>query len=1672
QGSGTNTMIRFCLAKRTPDNLSTNGITRDQNSLTEIIMETEDAALKNLNRWDPTQYINIWLVREICSAGSGCGVAGYAYFPSAHGTVVDGIVMEARWFGSSPGNTGVLAHEMGHYLGLYHTFQGGCTNNDCLIDGDRVCDTPPDNSTLWVPCDAQVNTCTTDTQSGFAADQNDMILNFMDYTDFDCFHDFTQGQSDRMNAAIQTIRASLLSSRGCNDPCPQPVIAAFTPASATISIGQSLTFTNISQNASSYNWSVAGVPFSSAVNAAYTFSAEGVFIVTLQANSATPDLCVPDTATAIIQVVCPVVADFQVSTLNPAAGETVTFTNNSQNATQFEWFVDGVSQGPALNSYTFNQTGVYIVRLEAGNGLCKKTQFRYIAVKDSCSDFSFQKTWGGSGDDRGVQTTLLSDGNFIIAGHTPGPGTGNDIVFLKTAPDGSLIWQKKYGGGGDEGITALTPMPDGGWVLAGYSSSMGANHDPLAARFSADGTVMWQKTMATASGADYFTDVKRTADGQLVLAGAVRAGGSQGSGAYLGKLDAGNGNTLWSRIYDGPRTDFIQNVCELSSGGFAACGFTMSFGQNSSAIHDGMALRTDASGNLIWTKAIGSVDNEGLYNIFETSDGGLMMIGPTSGWNGPGGGEYLDDGWLVKTTGDGNLLWSNIYRSDLILDYGPVGVVQEKDGSLVWAANDPAAFGANTPHFFKTDASGKLLWSRIYQGPDQGRILDVSALPDGYLFTGYYIAGGNRDICLLKTDAAGLAGQCDEIPHNMLVQSVQPLVVNGQLNTLQAPALQNANLTAGAAALNESVLCPPDCLDEPPPCKSFQNTYGTTADERGITGIEMPGGGYLVGGNITQNGDQDILVARLDASGEVLWSKRYGSTNQTEAIFDLQTRPDGGFFISFTLGTPADAAFAVCDPDGNVQFSRRIITSAGSFTDVFYDIIATSDGGYLAAGSFSPNDNSNWSAFFLKMDAAGATQWYRGWNNTGTDFVTGVRELPGSGYIASGYGNSFGLGGNHDGIAYRLDAAGNLLWTKAYGTASEGGFSDVAIAADGGFLFAAGLWNFNTPNTPEGGIVRTDANGNLLWTRIYRPSNNLDWETAGLVNTPDGNFVIAGRNRPNTGDTKAYLLKIDASGQLIWSKQYGGPGLESLSDVRALTSGDLLWTGRTTSAGSGSGDIYVLKTDADGYAGLCAETPHTTAAIPLQITQTNGSLQELTPPPLQNLSVNVQNIDVTKTEICAPDCDTPEICNNGLDDDGDSLFDCLDPDCDCHSCDGSETNIWYFGRQAGLNFSDNPPLILTDGKTNTNEASAVASDPLGRLIFYTDAKTVYQRNHTAMPNGSGLFGHGSSSQTLIVPHPGNSALFYVFTPDSYDNGPLRGLSYTVVDMSLNNGFGDVPAGQKNLPLTPASELVEQISAVRHCNGTDFWVLNHRKTSNAFLAYRIDQNGLNATPVVSNAGTGGPAPNGNYNVIGQMKISPDGLRLARALYHGNAVEVFDFDPATGIVGNPMLLQGPGLINPYGVEFSPAGRFLYATGLGNPASLFQFDLLAGDAAAVAASAVQLASFPGIYHYGQLQLAKNGKIYTTNSGPGVFTTQLGVIHHPDEPGAACLYQENGQALTGTPGTNLSLPNFLVSYFWKLAVWFEEADLEDTVCQLPTVQTYSLKKLPCGVQSVDFQV
>jgi len=367
---GVDSRVQFCLAKQNPQGQSTSGINRVQSVLTDLDM-VNDLQLKNLVRWNPTCYINIWVVKTICRQGS-CNIGGYAYFPSAHGSNLDGIVVRASTMGSTPAATGTLIHEAGHYLGLYHTFQGGCTNNNCLNDGDKVCDTPPDASTSYIACNGSMNSCSTDTISGFVSDQPDMHKNYMDYTQATCRTIYTAGQRDRMLWHIANVRGSLLNCNACNNPCPSPVFAKFTPSATTIAVGGSVNFTNTSTGASSYQWLVNGVQFANSTNSSFSFNNAGTFSVKLVATGSNLD-CFDDT-TITIKVTCGAVAKFTPPSANVAPNIIYNLTNTSTGATTYSWFSNGVQVSTATNfAYQFPANGAYWVHLAACNNFCCDT---------------------------------------------------------------------------------------------------------------------------------------------------------------------------------------------------------------------------------------------------------------------------------------------------------------------------------------------------------------------------------------------------------------------------------------------------------------------------------------------------------------------------------------------------------------------------------------------------------------------------------------------------------------------------------------------------------------------------------------------------------------------------------------------------------------------------------------------------------------------------------------------------------------------------------------------------------------------------------------------------------------------------------------------------------------------------------------------------------------------------------------------------------------------------------------------------------------------------------------------------------------------------------------------------------------------------------------------------
>lgn len=359
----------------------------------------------------------------------------------------------------------------------------------------------------------------------------------------------------------------------------------------------------------------------------------------------------------------------------------------------------------------------------------------------------------------------------------------------------------------------------------------------------------------------------------------------------------------------------------------------------------------------------------------------------------------------------------------------------------------------------------------------------------------------------------------------------------------------------------------------------------------------------------------------------------------------------------------------------------------------------------------------------------------------------------------------------------------------------------------------------------------------------------------------------------------------------------------------------------------------------------------------------------------------------------------------------------------------SQANRWYFGVNAGIDFSGVTPVALNDGVLNTNEGCSSVSDSAGNLFFYTDGITVWDSTHQAMPNGSGLLAGTSSTQAaLIVKDPVSIESYYIFTTDEI-GGP-NGCKYSKVDMTLNGGLGDVTI--KNIALQDT--VTEKLAAVSFSGTT--WISIHRWGTDEYLSYRLDQSGLSTSPVISHSGI---IHNTSQiqNTYGQLKFNTCGTWAASAVGYQDTVDLLHFNTSTGVFSHFMSI--PFTDHVYGVEFSPNGSMLYVSTYSAP-TLYQFDLSSLNPSTIIASQTGLSITPDIYG---LQLAPDGKIYVTKS----FSQFLGVINFPDLAGPSCNYVNNGIDLDPLflgHTSALTLPGFDQSFFKR-----QESCLSTTIAE-----------------------
>jgi PKD repeat protein len=344
--------------------------------------------------------------------------------------------------------------------------------------------------------------------------------------------------------------------------------------------------------------------------------------------------------------------------------------------------------------------------------------------------------------------------------------------------------------------------------------------------------------------------------------------------------------------------------------------------------------------------------------------------------------------------------------------------------------------------------------------------------------------------------------------------------------------------------------------------QEWEKTFGGTNAENGTAVLQASDGGFIVVGSTTSfgAGSWDVYAVKTDANGDTLWTKTYGGPSGENGQSVRQTY-DGGFIIGgLTVAAGTYNIYLIkTDANGNALWTKTIGPGTTSYCS---DIIQTSDSGFCIAGIKGSVADGGSDVYLVRTDKNGDTLWTNTYGRSILDLGYSLKQTTDNGFIiaAAAYNESANY---YEAYVVRTDASGDTLWTKIFHNGYNSFGQSVCLAADGGY-FMGGISNEHFY------AVKMDANGATQWARELD-----EGRCYSTLQASDGGYVMAGY--ANLASPDVVVLKIDNNGNKVWSKKYGGNQSDEGWAIQPVQNGGFII------AGTSHSDIYLVKTACDNF---------------------------------------------------------------------------------------------------------------------------------------------------------------------------------------------------------------------------------------------------------------------------------------------------------------------------------------------------------------------------------------------------------------------------------------------------------------------------------------------------------
>jgi hypothetical protein len=352
--------------------------------------------------------------------------------------------------------------------------------------------------------------------------------------------------------------------------------------------------------------------------------------------------------------------------------------------------------------------------------------------------------------------------------------------------------------------------------------------------------------------------------------------------------------------------------------------------------------------------------------------------------------------------------------------------------------------------------------------------------------------------------------------------------------------------------------------------------FGGSNSDIGYSVQQTNDKGYIIVGYTSSfgNGGYDIWFIKTDANGNKIWDKTFGG-NYDDYGYYIQQTSDGGFVISGGTTSYGAGGFDIwlikTDANGNLLWDK---TFGGSSNDNGSCVMQTTDGGFIITGYTASYGEGNADVWLIRTDSNGNKLWDKTFGGGFDDYGNSARQTNDGGFIFTGRTDSYGAGAA-DGWLIRTDDNGNILWDKTFGGSSfDTGYS-LQITSDNGFIIS-GRTQSNTIGGSDVWLIKTDANGNKIWEKTFG-GYSYNYGTCVQLSADNG-YIIAGHTRSNyTGKFDVWIIKTDINGDSLWTKIFGGVGDDYGNSVQQTSDGGYIIAGYTNSFGDGNNDVWLLK---------------------------------------------------------------------------------------------------------------------------------------------------------------------------------------------------------------------------------------------------------------------------------------------------------------------------------------------------------------------------------------------------------------------------------------------------------------------------------------------------------------